>query len=75
MDTRPNTTLCKHIRSISFYDNHALHQENSDRRLIWTREVLDEAVDRLEGSTEVYLPENGYAMAIRVTAATRRNEQ
>lgn len=60
---------------ISIYDNHTFHQENNDRRLIWNREVLDEAVDRLQGSAEVSLLENGYAMAIRVTAATRRNDQ
>lgn len=54
---------------------HILLQENNDRRLIWKRDVLNEAVDRLQGSAEVYLTGNGYAMAIRVTAETIRIDQ
>nr|XP_034303982.1 sushi domain-containing protein 2-like isoform X2 [Crassostrea gigas] len=49
--------------------------ENNDRRLIWKRDVLNEAVDRLQGSAEVYLTGNDYPMAIRVTAETRRIDQ
>lgn len=50
--------------------------ENSDRHLVWKREVLDEAVERRLGSTDVDLISgNGNVMAIRVTSSTSKNDQ
>eukprot|EP00105_Crassostrea_gigas_P046261 XP_019930409.1 PREDICTED: protein mesh [Crassostrea gigas] len=50
-------------------------KEEGNRGLKWQKEILKQGVQRLLGTTELFLPTSGYALAVRVTSSPQRNDQ